>query len=61
MIKAARSFLLAILALGILATGTISSAQTATTTRKTTATTSGYDRALLHPALLKDKLRKSTK
>src|SRR5271170_649981 len=56
MIKAARSFLLAILALGILATGTISSAQTATATHKTTAaTTSGYDRALLHPTLLKDK------
>src|SRR5271168_2104728 len=56
MIKAARSFPLAILALGILATGTFSSAQTATSPHKTTAaTTSGYDRALLHPALLKDK------
>src|SRR5277367_3676930 len=55
MIKAARSFLLAILALGILATGTTLFAQTATTTHKTTAATTGYDRALLHPALLKDK------
>jgi len=56
MITAARSFPLAILALGILATGTFSSAQTATSPHKTTAaTTSGYDRALLHPALLKDK------
>src|SRR5271170_5896402 len=56
MSKAARSFLFAILALGILVAGTLSSAQTATTTHKTTAaSTTGYDRALLHPALLKDK------
>jgi len=55
MIKAARSSLLAILALGILATGTTLFAQTATTTHKTTAAATGYDRALLHPALLKDK------